>query len=253
MSSEFMQGKVCLVTGGSRTLGAEICHYVARMGGHVAINYHQSETAAQILCDELIKLGYQAHAIQADVTKTPAVTHLVDETIAHFGKIDILVNNVGPYVDTPFLDLPVSDFDAILAGNIRSTFLMCQSVGKLMKEQGRGKIINIAATDYKHRSHSVYGLAKSGVVYLTEALTLELAPEVQIYAVAPDLIADNEDMTTELVDEATAGTPMCRLVTREEIADVVFQLCTSTFTMATGQTIVLDGGRGIPRIANTSG
>ena len=250
MSSKSLQGKVCLVTGGSRTLGAEICRYMARMGGHVAINYHQSGTAAQILCDELINLGYQAHAIQADVTKTLEVSRLVDETIAHFGRIDILVNNVGPYVDTPFLDLPVNDFDAILDGNIRATFLMCQRVGKRMKEQGYGKIINIAATDYKHRSHSVYGLAKIGVVYLTESLALELAPEVQIFAVAPDLIADNEDMTIELVGDAVGGTPMGRLVTREEIAQVVFQLCTSPFAMATGQTIELDGGRSIPRIAN---
>ena len=249
MSPESLQGKVCLITGGSRTLGAEICRYMARMGCQVVINYHQSETAAQRLCAELTNLGYHAHAIQADVTKTTEVTHLVDETIAHFGRIDILVNNVGPYVDTPFLDLPVNDLDAILAGNIRATFLMCQRVGQPMKAQGFGKIINIAATDYKHRSHSVYGLAKVGVVYLTESLALELAPEVQIFAVAPDLIADNEDMTIELVSDAVGGTPLGRLVTREEIAQVVFQLCTAPFVMATGQTIELDGGRSIPRIA----
>jgi NAD(P)-dependent dehydrogenase (short-subunit alcohol dehydrogenase family) len=223
---------------------------MARMGAHVAINYHQSGNAAQILCDELMNFGCQAHVIQADVTKALEVSHLVDETIAHFGRIDILVNNVGPYVDAPFLDLPVRDFDAILDGNIRATFLMCQRVAKHMKEQGYGKIINIAATDYKHRSHSIYGLAKLGVVYLTEALALELAPEAQVFAVAPDLISDNEDMTIELVGDAVRGTPMGRLVTREEIAQVVFQLCTAPFTMATGQTIELDGGRSIPRIPN---
>jgi NAD(P)-dependent dehydrogenase (short-subunit alcohol dehydrogenase family) len=250
MASNSEQEKVYLITGGSRTLGAALCRYLAHKGGHIAINYHQSEAAAKNLCEELTGLGTQAHKIQADVTKTADISRLVEKTIAHFDRIDVLVNNVGPYVDAPFLKLPVRDFDAILAGNIRSTFLMCQRVGKLMKEQGHGKIINIAATDYKHRSHSVYGLAKSGVVYLTEALALELAPQVQIFAIAPDLIADNEDMTIELVDEATGGTPMGRLVNRKEIAQVVYQLCTSPFTMATGGTIVLDGGRSIPRIAN---
>lgn len=251
MSLKQMQGKVCLVTGGSRKLGADLCRTFARLGCHVAINYYQSLDAAQSLCSELINLGVKAQAIQADVTNAEEVSHLVAETIDYFGRIDVLVNNFGPYVDTPFLALPVHDFDAILAGNIFSTYLLCQSVGKLMKEQGHGKIINIVATDYKHRSHSIYGLAKNGVVYLTEALALELAPEVQIYAVAPDLIADNEDMTIELVNQSTAGTPMNRLVTREEIAEVVAQLCTPPFVMATGQTLTLDGGRSIPRITNT--
>ncbi|MCB0052877.1 MAG: SDR family oxidoreductase, partial [Caldilinea sp.] len=79
-------------------------------------------------------------------------------------------------VDTPFLDLPLADFDEIMAGNVRATFLLSQAVGRAMRERGSGRIINIAATDYRHRSHAVYGLAKSGVIYLTEALALELAP-----------------------------------------------------------------------------
>jgi NAD(P)-dependent dehydrogenase (short-subunit alcohol dehydrogenase family) len=249
MSSQQDRGKVFLVTGGSRTLGAALCHSFARAGHHVAVNYFRSPDAAESLCNELAELGVKAHPIQANVTDPDEVSTLIDETLAYFGQIDVLVNNVGPYVDTPFLELSLADFDRILAGNIRSTFLMSKVVGKLMKTQGSGKIINIAATDYKHRSHSVYGLAKSGVIYLTEALAMELAPQVQIYAVAPDLIADNEDMTAELVAEATAGTPMSRLITRKEIAEVVYQLCSSPFTMATGQTILLDGGRSIPRIA----
>jgi NAD(P)-dependent dehydrogenase (short-subunit alcohol dehydrogenase family) len=250
MSLKKLDGKVCLVTGGSRTLGAAISRKMAREGAHLAINFHQSETAAKNLCGDLIKLGIQAYPFQADVTQEAQIRRLVDWTVDQFGCIDVLVNNVGPYVDTPFLGLDTGDFDSILSGNLRSTFLMCQRVGKLMVERGHGQIINIAATDYKHRSHSVYGLAKAGVVYLTEAFALELAPEVQIHAVAPDLIADNEDMSIELVRQATAGTPMGRLVTREEIAGVVCLLCTEPFAMATGQTMVLDGGRSIPRIAN---
>ena len=134
-------------------------------------------------------------------------------------------------------------------GNVRSTFLMSQAVGKDMKERGRGHIINIAATDVFHRSHSVYGMAKAGVVYLTEAMALELAPEVRIYALAPDLIADNEGMEPDFVKQAVAGTPLRRLVTRAEIAEMVCLLCTPAFDMVTGQTIVMDGGRSLPRIA----
>ena len=90
-----------------------------------------------------------------------------------------------------------------------------------MKAREQGQIINIAATDSFHRSHSIYGLAKSGVIYLTEALALELAPHVRVNAIAPDLIADNEDMSAELESQAIAGTPLKRLVTRTEEAEMV--------------------------------
>ncbi len=119
-----------------------------------------------------------------------------------------------------------------------------------MKDRGRGQIINIAATDFTHRSHSVYGLAKSGVIYLTEALALELAPAVRINAVAPDLIAENEDMAPRLAQRAIAATPLGRLVTRAEIAEMVCLIATSAFAMTTGQTLIMDGGRSLPRLAS---
>ncbi len=244
-----LQGKVCLITGGARTLGAAITRRLAHAGAHVAIHYHQSVDAAHGLCAELSALGVHTYAIGADVTQPDAATRLIADTWAHFGTINILVNNVGPYVDTPFLDLAPADFDRIWAGNVRATFLVTQAAGRRMKERGDGQIINIAATDYVHRSHSIYGLAKAGVVYLTEALALELAPEVRVNALAPDLIADNEDMGPDVVAPAVAGTPLRRLVTRQEIAEVVGLMCTPAFAIMTGQTVVLDGGRSIPRIA----
>ena len=248
MMSE-LRGKVCLVTAGSRTLGAEISRLMALNGANLVVNYHQSKDAAVRLCDQIKGFGGRAIVVKADVTQSEQVIDLVKETLKEFGHIDILINNYGPYVDTPFLDLAIQDFDHVLAGNLRSTFLMTQIVGRQMKDQGGGHIINIAATDFKNRSHSVYGLAKSGLIYLTEALALELAPQVNIYAIAPDLIAENEDMSETLVAQVTAATPKDRLVTRNEIAKVACALCSPSFEMATGQTIVLDGGRSIPRIA----
>jgi NAD(P)-dependent dehydrogenase (short-subunit alcohol dehydrogenase family) len=246
---EAISGKICLITGGSRTLGAEIARRMARYGAQVAVNYHHSREAALALCEELVALGGKARAIQADVTQPADVERLVSETWTQFGALDIVVNNVGPYVDTPFLDLSLADFDRVVAGNVRSTFLVIQAAGRLMKQRGSGHIITIAATSLFHRSHSVYGLAKSGVVHLTEALALELAPEVQVNALAPDLIADNEDMTPDLAAHTIASTPMGRLVSRSEIAEMVCLLCTPAFAMAAGHTFVLDGGRTIPRIA----
>jgi NAD(P)-dependent dehydrogenase (short-subunit alcohol dehydrogenase family) len=244
-----LSDKICLVTGASRTLGATIARRLAAYGAHVGINYYQSQEAALGLCEELAALGVKALPFQADVSRPEEVERLVAETLAQLGPIDILVNNVGPYVDTPFLDLSLADFDRILTGNVRATFLLSQAVGWRMKVQGRGHIINIAATDFFHRSHSIYGLAKGGVIYLTEAMALELAPEVHLNALAPDLMADNEEMSPEFTQRSIAGTPLGRLVTRAEVAEMVCLLCTSAFDSVTGQTIVMDGGRTIPRIA----
>jgi NAD(P)-dependent dehydrogenase (short-subunit alcohol dehydrogenase family) len=127
--------------------------------------------------------------------------------------------------------------------------MLSQLAGQQMKGRGQGHIINVAATDYRHRSHSVYGLAKAGVVYLTEALALELAPHVRANSLVPDLIADNEEMTDEFVAKAVGGTPLRRLVTRAEVAEMACLLCTPVFDVVTGQTITMDGGRTIPRIA----
>lgn len=244
-----LAGKVCLVTGAGRTLGAVIARRMAQTGAHVALHYLHSQSEAEALRDELVALGVRSCALQADLTDAEATLHLLADVEAQLGPIDILVNNVGPYVDTPFLDLTLHDFDQVLAGNVRSTFMLCQAAGRTMKGRGAGWIINIAATDAFHRSHSVYGLAKSAVIHLSEAFALELGPEVCIFALAPDLIADNEGMSAEFASQAIRSTPMGRLVTRAEVAEIVRLLCTPAFSMATGHTIVLDGGRSIPRIA----
>ena len=249
--SSAVNGKVCLVTGASRGLGVVIARHLAVHGAAVAVHYHRSAAEAQALCAELSGLGARVLPVQADLFDAPAIAALAEAVASGLGPIDILVNNVGPYVDTPFLDLDLADFDQVMAGNVRATFLLSQIVGRSMRTRGGGRIINLAATDYRHRSHGVYGLAKGGVVYLTEAMALELAPTVAVFALAPDLIADNEEMPPDFVARAVAATPMARLVTRAEVAEMVGLLCTPACDMLTGQTVVMDGGRSIPRMAGS--
>lgn len=248
--SAALRGKVCLVTGASRGLGVTIACTLAEAGAAVAVHYNRSAGEAQTLCAQLAAGGARTLPVQADLLDAAAVEPLVTTVTQQLGAIDVLVNNVGPYVDTPFLDLSLDDYDLVMNGNVRATFLLSQYVGRQMRERGAGRIINIAATDYRHRSHSVYGLAKAGVIHLTEALALELAPAVPVLALAPDLIADNEDMAPDFVARAVAATPMRRLVTRAEIATMTALLCTPAFDMMTGKTLVMDGGRSLPRMAD---
>jgi len=244
-----LEGRVALVTGASRTLGAAIASALASRGAAVAVNYNESEAAATELCDRIGAAGGRATPIQADVTEPADLPRLVGEAQEALGPVDILVNNVGPYVDTPFVDLSTPDFHRVLSGNLRPTFTLSQMLGASMKAADGGAIVNIAATDAFHRSHSIYGLAKQAVLNITEAMALDLAPEVTVNAVAPDLIADNEDMTDELVATAVGATPMGRLITRAEVAEMVCLLCGPPFANVTGQTIVMDGGRSIRRMA----
>jgi NAD(P)-dependent dehydrogenase (short-subunit alcohol dehydrogenase family) len=233
------------VTAASRKLGAEIARQLANHGVNVAVNYLASEAAARGLCAEVSALGVRAVPIQADVSQPDQVSRLVEETTAALGPIDILVNNAGNFVETPFLQLPFVDFDRVMAGNIRATYLLSQMVGGQMKRRGRGHIVNIAATSAYDCSNSVYSLAKAAVVHFTQAMAVELAPEVRINAIAPDLILENEDNPQDLVESTVATTPLQRLVGRKEIADMVCLLCSSPFDFVTGQTLVMDGGRGI--------
>jgi NAD(P)-dependent dehydrogenase (short-subunit alcohol dehydrogenase family) len=222
---------------------------MARSGARVAVNYRQSADAARALCAEIAAQAGEAAPFQADVADSEEAARLVASVWETLGPIDVLVNNVGPFVEMPFLEMSVADFDHILAANVRATFLMTQAAGRQMKRRGQGHVVNIAATDIFHRSHSVYGLAKAGVVYLTEAMARELAPQVRVNAIAPDLIQENEDMEADFVRQAVAATPLGRLVRRAEIAEMVCLLCQPGFDIVTGQTLVMDGGRSIPRIA----
>ena len=240
-----LKGRVCLVTGASRALGASIARLLAQRGTDVAVNYNQSAGAATDLCGELRALGSRAEPFHADVGDAAQASRMVAEVWERFGRIDVLVNNAGPYNDDPYLELDVADFDLIMAANVRDTYVVTREAGLRMKEQGSGCVVNIAAESAFESAHSVYGLAKAGVVHLTRQLAIELAPEVRVNCLAPGLIADNEGMDPARAAEVLDGTPLGRMVSRAEIAEALYLLCGPAFNSVTGQTIVMDGGHSI--------
>lgn len=162
------------------------------------------------------------------------------------GQIDILVNNVGPFSMVPFADLDEDEWDRILGANLKAAYVCTQVVIPGIRRSGWGRIVNISAGSAFIRNHSIYTLAKDSLVTLTEQLALELGPEITVNAVAPGQIAESAEGVAEIdptfVDRAIEHTPLKRLVTRGEVAEVVSLFCDPIFDMVTGVTIPIDGG-----------
>lgn len=248
-----LTGKRALVTGASRNLGVAIAERLADVGLSVALNYHTTRGPAEDLAAELReRTGRPQAAVAGDVSDAGSVGEMVEAaTAALGGTIDVLVNNAGPYGMTPFVELAEAEWDTVWDANVKSTYLVTRAVVPGMRAAGWGRIVNMSAVSAWVRNRSIYGLAKSAIVTLTEELAVELAPEITVNAVAPGQILESLDDLGEFSEEwatrVTDRTPAGRLVTRAELAEVVHLLCTPAFDMVTGLTIPVDGGLRLPR------
>ena len=242
-------GKVALVTGSSRNLGAVIARALAERGAEVAVHYAKHADDAQRMARQIQESSGIAEVFRADVGDSGEVRRLAAEVLARFGRVDMLVNNVGPYADIPLLDLPEDVWDAALNSNVKASYLLTQALAPGMKQRGWGRIVNLAAVSAFVRVHSVYGLAKAAVIHLTESLALELAPEIRVNAIAPGQIQESDEIeliAPGYIAQMTEATPLRRLVTRQEVADAACLLCSDRLPSLTGQTLVLDGGWSLP-------
>lgn len=244
-----LTGKVALVTASSRFLGSGIAATMARAGAKTAIHYRKSADEAHALVETLRTEGFEAAAFGADGQSPDELRRLAAEVCDRYGGVDILIHNLGPYADTPFLKLPEAQWEWILSTNLKAAYILAQELAPGMRDRGWGRIIHISAASAFIRSHSIYGLAKHALIYLTEALAVELAPHITVNAIAPGQIEDSE-----LIDEIDPNykrilreeSLLKRLVTRQEIADMIVLLCAGPFGSVTGQTLRMDSGWTIP-------
>jgi NAD(P)-dependent dehydrogenase (short-subunit alcohol dehydrogenase family) len=245
--SEPFAGKSALVTGGSRNLGATIAERLAVCGASVAINYQTSARTADGLVKRLTDQTGRPHfAFRGDMARADEVRDVVHAAEEQLGRVDILVNNAGPFSMTPFSELPESEWDRIWNANVKAAYIASQLMAPAMRAEGFGRIVNISAVSSVLRNHSIYGLAKSALLFLTEELATELGPEITVNAVAPGQIlesaADIAEFDPTFVERAIAATPAGRLVTRDEVADVVIDLCRPDRSGLTGVVVPVDGG-----------
>jgi NAD(P)-dependent dehydrogenase (short-subunit alcohol dehydrogenase family) len=243
-----LAGRVALVTGASHGTGVDIARALAAEGARVAVHYRSDRAAAEALASAIRAAGGVAEAFGADVARTEEVRRLMAEAELRLGALGIVVNNAGPFNDTAFSELAEADWDYVMNANLKAVYLTSQLAAPGMRRAGWGRIVNIGASSGLVRSHGVYGLAKAALLPLTQALALELAPAVTVNAVVPSQIASaRTDRMAAYKAAAIAGTPLGRLVTQAEIGQMVVRLCSPEFDFVTGQAIVMDGGRVIPR------
>ncbi len=241
-----LEGKVALITGGSKGLGRAMALILAGAGCHVAVtsrNMNEAEEAAR----EARALGRKAVAVCADVTKRDNVEEMVGTTLDRFGRIDILINNAGTNIRKPLLDLSEEEWDTVLDTNLKGVFLVGQQVGRVMVEQGKGKIINVASVaGVKGRPGlGAYCASKGGVIQLTRVMALEWAERnVQVNAIAPTYV--RTPLTSEYLKTVEAEVikriPLGRLCREEDLAGLVLLLASGSSDFLTGQTFFIDGG-----------
>ena len=239
-----LQDRVAVVTGAGRRLGRAVALDLARRGAHVAVHYNRSENEAREVVEQIEKLGRRALAVWADLSEVSAIAVMfarIDET---FGRLDALVSSAANFIRVPVEKIDEEVWDQSLDVNLKGACFCALEAARLMRRGGGGKIVNFA--DWgglrPYRNYLPYIVSKGGVVTLTQALALELAPEIQVNAVAPGLILPPEGTPQEQIDRMARHVPLKRAGAPEDIvAAVAFLIEGSDYI--TGQVLCVDGGR----------
>ena len=246
-SSEF-EGRVALVTGGAKGIGRACCEQLARAGAKVAVNYRSSEKAAEETAGLVAEAGSTAHLVRADVSSPDEVESMVAEVSAALGPIDLLVNNAAVFDAVSHEEATLEVWRRTLDVNLTGVYLVTWAVKDGMVERGFGRIVNITSVAaLRGRPMCIpYSVSKAGVTAFTKGLSEALAAHnIRVNAAAPGLT--DTDMAANL-DQATRAkqiqdTPLKRMGTPEDIANVVMFLLSEQSSFMTGQTVVAGGGR----------
>ena len=254
-----LEGRVALVTGGTRGIGAAICHSLASQGATVAAGYSSDKESAEGHLDAIEKTGATGSIHQGNVGECEDCQRVVEEVIDQHGRLDILVNNAGITNDKPVLKMSADDWNKVLSVNLSGAFYMSKPALGHMIERGSGRIVNISSIvgQTGNIGQANYAAAKSGMFGLTTTLAREAAQalakaeklhenglNVTVNAVAPGFIAT--DMLEGVPDKVLEGVkkqiPFARLGRPEEIARVVHFLCADASSYITGQVWAVNGG-----------
>lgn len=240
-----LSGKVIIVTGGSRGIGAEIAKELAYHGAKVVINYNSSPDRALEVVGEIENFGGVAFASQADVADASQAKVLIEETVNRFGKIDVLVNNAGITRDRTFRKMSEEDWRKVIDVNLNSVYNTTSAALPYMVEQNYGRIINISSIIGQSGGfgQTNYAASKAGMIGFTKSLALETAKNgITVNAICPGFIETDMvgQMPQHVLDQIVSKIPLRRLGRPEEVAKVVVFLIEADYI--TGQQININGG-----------
>lgn len=245
--SEFT-GKTVLITGAGRSLGRSTALAFGEVGANVCVNYANSADSANTVVADIEAAGGTAFACKADISDRTQVEAMVDETMAEFGAIDVLVNNAGISIDGPFLEMTEADWDRVYEVNLKGPFLLSQAAARHMLAGNGGVIVNISATTttFGRPNAANYCSTKAGLNMLTKCMALELGPTIRVNGLGLGFVDSplvREIFTGDQIAQAIEGTPLKRMTSYEETASFIKLLASESAAFVTGQTIMYDGGR----------
>lgn len=244
--SQKLEGKVAIVTGSSRGIGAAIARRLAQDGASVVINYAGSADKAQEVVSAIEQQGGKAIALQADISKITEITQLFDRAIEHFGQVDILVNNAGTALYKPIAEVTESEFDKIFSINVKGTFFACQQAAQKLASGGRIINISTSLTVLMLPTYGAYVATKGAVEQITRVLAKEVGQrQITVNAVSPgptDTALFRDGKTEEQINRLAQMSAFNRLGEVEDIAEIIAFLASDEARWITGQNIRANGG-----------
>jgi 3-oxoacyl-[acyl-carrier protein] reductase len=244
---KLLEGKVAIITGASRGIGSGIAKVFAEQGANVAFTYSSSVESAMILENELNALGVKAKGYQSNAADFNEAQKLVDDVVAEFGTVDVLINNAGITKDNLLMRMSEEDFDKVIDINLKSVFNMTKAVQKIMLKNRKGSIVNMSSVVgvKGNAGQANYAASKAGMNGFTKSIALELGSRnIRCNAIAPGFI--ETEMTAKLNEDVVKGwrdaIPLKRGGTPEDVANVCVFLASDMSAYVTGQVINVDGG-----------
>jgi 7-alpha-hydroxysteroid dehydrogenase len=248
-----VDGKVAIVTGASRGIGAAAATALAEVGADVVIAARSKDTLAEVTA-QVESFGRRAVAVAVDLDDLGAMQTLIDAATGELGGLDIVVNNVGGSLPQPFLDTSVKAFEGAFHFNVTTAYQLTQLATPILLERPGASVINIASTMgwQADRGYAAYGTAKGALAHLTRLLAADLAPKIRVNAIAPGAIVTDAlgmVLNDELEELMVQGTPMRRLGQPDDIALGVVYLASSASDYMTGRMLQIDGGINFPNLS----
>ncbi len=244
-----VEGKVALITGGSRGIGRASALALADAGAHVVVSSRKQESLDQV-AEEISSRGVRGIAIASHVAKLDELKTLIDKVMREFGRIDILLNNAGtnPFYG-PLMDQDEKTYDVTTNVNLKGVFFLSQMVARIMKEQGGGAIINVSSIGGLRAGElGIYCVTKAAVIMLTQVMAKEWGPyHIRVNAIAPGIIKTRLSEALwkdpEVSERAVSQIPLMCLGEPDDVASAVVYLASDAAKYVTGATLVVDGGR----------